>query len=59
MKARKSTGKDIKVKRNERNAGSKLKMVRVRLKEVIQQIEKQKEEKKERGKNEKVVEKYR
>ena len=59
MKARKSTGKDIKVKRNERNAGSKLKMVRVRLKEVIQQIEKQKEDKKERGKNEKVVEKYR
>ena len=46
MKARKSTGKDIKVKRNERNAGSKLKMVRVRLKEVIQKIEKQKEDKK-------------
>ena len=59
MKARKSTGKDIKVKRNERNAGSKLKMVRVRLKEVIQKIEKQKEDKKERGKNEKVEEKYR
>ena len=45
MKARKSRGKDIKVKRKERNAGSKLKMVRVRLKEVIQKIEKQKEEK--------------
>ena len=59
MKARKSTGKDIKVKRNERNAGSKLKMVRVRLKEVIQKIEKQKEDKKERGKKEKVEEKYR
>ena len=59
MKARKSTGKDIKVKRNERNAGSKLKMVRVRLKEVIQKIEKQKEDKKVRGKKEKVEEKYR
>ena len=34
-------------------------MVRVRLKEVIQKIEKQKEDKKERGKNEKVEEKYR
>ena len=34
-------------------------MVRVRLKEVIQKIEKQKEDKKERGKKEKVEEKYR
>ena len=69
MKARKSRGKDIKVKRKERNAGSKLKMVRVRLKEVIQKIEskrkiKRKEERtkrwkknigKEGGKKEKIM----